>query len=276
MIKVFDKKLLFSICGIILIFLLIFTIYMENQVTYTNGDALSNKKIGWGIKREKDHKRPDVGKENAELMEKYDVDTAEYVDNTITLAVDKQIVGYITLKEELRENVENILDNLKEAGVKDVAILTGDNKKAAKNIADKLKISQVYAELLPQEKLNKVKELQADKNKVTFLGDGINDSISLVTADIGVSMGGVGSAAAIEASDVVIMTDELSKILEAIKISKKTEHIIKQNLIFAIGTKILVLVLSIIGVSNMWQAIFADVGVTLITILNTLRILKKR
>ena len=109
-----------------------------------------------------------------------------------------------------------------------------------------------------------------------MIGDGINDSPVLTLADIGVSMGGVGSAAAIEASDVVIMTDELSKILEAIKISKKTEHIIKQNLIFAIGTKILVLVLSIIGVSNMWQAIFADVGVTLITILNTLRILKKR
>ena len=111
--------------------------------------------------------------------------------------------------------------------------------------------------------------------KIAFVGDGINDSPVLTLADIGISMGKVGSAIAIEASDIVIMTDELNKILEAIQISKKTEHIIKQNLIFAIGTKILILFLSIIGISNMWQAIFADVGVTLITILNTLRILKK-
>ena len=211
---------------------------------------------------------------NKKLMEKYDVDTAEYVDNTITLAVDKQIVGYITLKEELRENVENILDNLKEAGVKDVAILTGDNKKAAKNIADKLKISQVYAELLPQEKLNKVKELQADKNKVTFLGDGINDSPVIATADFGMSMG-TGSEIANNTADGILISNDIASLPTIIRIAKKTMRIVKFNITFSLLAKLVVLIVGLFGTAPIWLAVLADTGVTLLTVLNALRILRK-
>ena len=156
-------------------------------------------------------------------------------------------------------------------------MFTGDSKQIAEDIAKKIGISEVKYEMLPQDKYSKLEEeLENNKTnkKIAFVGDGINDSPVLARADIGISMGGVGSSSAIEASDVVIMTDELSKILEGIQISKKTNGIIKQNLIFAIGTKILVLLLSILGIATMWQAVFADVGTTLITILNTIRILK--
>ena len=156
-------------------------------------------------------------------------------------------------------------------------MFTGDSKDIAEKIAKQVGIKEVKYEMLPQDKYTKLEEeLKNNKTgkKVAFVGDGINDSPVLARADIGISMGGVGSSSAIEASDVVIMTDELSKILEGIQISKKTNRVIKQNLIFAIGTKVFVLVLSVLGVASMWQAVFADVGTTLITILNTIRILK--
>ena len=211
---------------------------------------------------------------NKKLMEKYNVDTAEYVDNTITLAVDKQIVGYITLKEELRENVENILDKLREAGVKDVAILTGDNKKAAKNIADKLKISKVYAELLPQEKLNKVRELQANKKKVTFLGDGFNDSPVIATADFGMSMG-TGSEIANSTADGILISNDISILPTIIRIAKKTMRIVKFNITFSLLAKLVVLIVGLFGTAPIWLAVLADTGVTLLTVLNALRIFRK-
>ena len=156
-------------------------------------------------------------------------------------------------------------------------MFTGDSKEIALEIAKQVGIKKVEYEMLPQDKYIKLEEELKNNNtskKISFVGDGINDSPVLARADIGISMGGIGSSSAIEASDVVIMTDELSKITDGIKISKKTNRIIKQNLIFAIGVKILVLVLSIFGIATMWQAVFADVGTTLITILNTIRILK--
>ena len=177
-------------------------------------------------------------------------------------------------KEELRENVENILDNLKEAGVKDVAILTGDNKKAAKNIADKLKISQVYAELLPQEKLNKVKELQADKNKVTFLGDGINDSPVIATADFGMSMG-TGSEIANNTADGILISNDIASLPTIIRIAKKTMRIVKFNITFSLLAKLVVLIVGLFGTAPIWLAVLADTGVTLLTVLNALRILRK-
>ena len=151
-----------------------------------------------------------------------------------------------------------------------------DNKNVALSIAEKLKLDDVKYEMLPDEKYKEMEKLINPASKVAFVGDGINDSPVLALADVGISMGGVGSSSAIEASDIVIMTDEISKIKETIDISKYTNKIIKQNLIFAIGIKVLVLVLSTIGIAKMWQAVFADVGVTLITILNTLRILKMK
>ena len=158
-------------------------------------------------------------------------------------------------------------------------MFTGDNKEVASKIAEELGIKEYKAEMLPNDKYTKLeKEIAKYKEpnaKVAFVGDGINDSPVLALSDIGISMGGVGSQVAIEASDVVIMTDAIEKINEAINISKKTSRIIKQNLTFSIGIKILVLVLSIFGIANMWEAVFADVGATLITVLNAIRILSK-
>ncbi len=211
---------------------------------------------------------------NKKLLEKYKVNTKDYVQNTITLAVDKEIVGYITLKEELRDNVENILTDLKDVGIKDVAILTGDNKKAAMNIADKLNISRVYAELLPQEKLNKVRELQSEKNKVTFLGDGINDSPVIATADFGMSMG-TGSEIANNTADGILISNDIGMLPKIIKISKKTMRIVKFNITFSLLAKLVVLVVGLFGTAPIWLAVLADTGVTLLTVLNALRILRK-
>ena len=211
---------------------------------------------------------------NKKLLEKYNVDTKDYVQNTITLVVDKEIVGYITLKEELRDNVENILTDLKDVGLKDVAILTGDNKKAAKNIADKLNISRVYAELLPQEKLNKVKELQSERNRVTFLGDGINDSPVIATADFGMSMG-TGSEIANNTADGILISNDIGMLPKIIKIAKKTMRIVKFNITFSLLAKLVVLVVGLFGTAPIWLAVLADTGVTLLTVLNALRILRK-
>ena len=154
-------------------------------------------------------------------------------------------------------------------------MFTGDSKENALSISEKLNIDKVYYELLPTEKYEKLEELLNDKDIVAFIGDGINDAPSLKRADVGISMGSIGSSSAIEASDIVIMDDDISKINKAISISNKVKRIIKENLVFSIGVKILILVLSAIGIANMWQAVFADVGVTIISILNTLRIMKK-
>lgn len=205
------------------------------------------------------------------------VDKSKKYGTIIYLKIDDNIVGNIIMRDKVKEDTKQVIENIHRLGIT-TKMFTGDNKEVANEVVKETGINEVYAELLPNDKYQKLEELihnRNPKNKIAFVGDGINDSPVLTLADIGISMGKVGSAIAIEASDIVIMTDELNKILEAIQISKKTEHIIKQNLIFAIGTKILILFLSIIGISNMWQAIFADVGVTLITILNTLRILKK-
>ena len=156
-------------------------------------------------------------------------------------------------------------------------MFTGDKKKSAEAVAKKTGVDEVFYEMLPDDKYKRLDKIIKENDKKTaFVGDGINDAPSLALSDVGISMGMRGSASAIEASDVVIMNDSLSKIPEAIKISKFTKKIIKQNLIFAIGIKVLVLVLSAIGVANMWQAVFADTGVTLLTILNTTRILRKK
>ena len=227
---------------------------------------------GKGIKYNIDGKTVLAG--NLSLVGKED----EVAESTkIYLKIDDELVGAILLKDEAKHGTKEAIQALNSRGIV-TKMFTGDNKKAAKQIAEELGISEFEAEMLPDQKYSELeKELEKYKGtngKVAFVGDGINDSPVLARADVGISMGGVGSGSAIEASDIVVMTDSIDRIDCAIDISKKTSKIIKQNLIFSIGVKIIVLVLSVFGVANMWEAVFADVGATLITVLNSLRILK--
>ena len=227
---------------------------------------------GKGIKYNIDEKTVLVG--NSSLVGKED----EIAESTkIYLKIDEELVGAILLKDEAKHGTKEAIQALNSRGIV-TKMFTGDNKKAAKQIAEELGISEFAAEMLPDQKYSELeKELEKYKGtngKVAFVGDGINDSPVLARADVGISMGGVGSGSAIEASDIVVMTDSIERIDCAIDISKKTSKIIKQNLIFSIGVKIVVLILSVFGVANMWEAVFADVGATLITVLNSLRILK--
>lgn len=224
---------------------------------------------GKGISYKIDGKKVLVG--NSDLVE-----TDKNVDGTtIFVKIENEVIGSINLGDTVKEGTKEALQKLNSRGIK-TRMFTGDNKTVAEKIAGELGITDVKVKMLPTDKYHEMEKIlnkREPQEKVAFVGDGINDSPVLALSDIGISMGGVGSQSAIEASDVVIMTDNIDKIAQAIDISKKTCRIIKQNLVFAIGIKVTVLLLSTLGFSNMWQAIFADVGVTLLTILNTLRIL---
>ena len=203
-------------------------------------------------------------------------DTNEEGATKIYVKINDKLAGIIYLGDTVKDGVVETIKELKALGIK-TNMFTGDNKQIAEKTGKEIGIQNIKSEMLPQDKYNAFEEIinkKEEKAKVAFVGDGINDSPVLARADVGISMGGVGSESAIEASDVVIMTDNVSKILDAIKISKKTCGIIRQNLVFAITVKVLILFLSTIGLSGMWQAVFADVGVTILTIFNTLRILK--
>ena len=228
---------------------------------------------GKGIEYQIDGKKIKIGNKVFAGIEEIKEET---IGTNLYLNVDGETVGSIILSDEIKKDAKEAINKLNKLGII-TKMFTGDSKEIALEIAKQVGISKVEYEMLPQDKYSKLEE-EINNNKtnkkISFVGDGINDSPVLARADIGISMGGIGSSSAIEASDVVIMTDELLKITEGIQISKKTNRIIKQNLIFAIGVKILVLLLSILGIATMWQAVFADVGTTLITILNTIRILK--
>ena len=203
-------------------------------------------------------------------------DSNEEGATKIYVKINNKLAGIIYLGDTVKDGVVETIKELKTLGIK-TNMFTGDNKQIAEKTGKEIGIQNIKSEMLPQDKYNAFEEIinkKDEKSKVAFVGDGINDSPVLARADVGISMGGVGSESAIEASDVVIMTDNVSKILDAIKISKKTCGIIRQNLVFAITVKVLILFLSTIGLSGMWQAVFADVGVTILTIFNTLRILK--
>ena len=195
-------------------------------------------------------------------------------DNYIYLSLNNKIIARLQLLDGIKKDAKKTIEQLDKMKI-NTKMFTGDNKEIATIISKKVGINDVYYELLPDDKYNLLQENIKTGKTVAFVGDGINDAPSLALSNIGISMGGIGSASAIEASDVVIMTDELSKIVDGIKISKKTNKIIKQNLIFAISVKVIVLIFSTIGIATMWQAVFADTGVTVLTILNTTRILKK-
>ena len=226
---------------------------------------------GKGIQYQYEGKTIKIG--NAEFT---NADKENIVGTVLYLNIGGTVVGKIVLTDEIKPLTKETMEKLHKLGI-NTKMFTGDKKEIAEKIAKEVGIKAVKSEMLPQDKYNELDAIIAKRDeyqKVAFVGDGINDSPVLARADVGISMGGIGSSSAIEASDVVIMTDELSKIVDAIEVSKKTNKIIKQNLIFSIGVKILTLVLSLLGVADMWQAVFADVGVTLITIFNTLRILK--
>ena len=226
---------------------------------------------GKGIQYQYEGKTIKIG--NAEFT---NADKENIVGTVLYLNIDGTVVGKIVLTDEIKPSTKETMEKLHKLGI-NTKMFTGDKKEIAEKIAKEVGIKAVKSEMLPQDKYNELDTIIAKRDehqKVAFVGDGINDSPVLARADVGISMGGIGSSSAIEASDVVIMTDELSKIVDAIEVSKKTNKIIKQNLIFSIGVKILTLALSLFGVADMWQAVFADVGVTLITIFNTFRILK--
>ena len=200
---------------------------------------------------------------------------ADKDDNYIYLSIDDKVSDKISLTDSIKKDSKEAISKLKKNGVK-TYMFTGDNKDSALDIYKKVGLDEVKYEMLPEDKYNELNSIIKENNmKTAFVGDGINDAPSLALADVGISMGGLGSQSAIEASDVVIMNDSLTKIPLAIEISKLTKRIIKQNLIFAIGVKVFVLILSAFGIASMWQAVFADTGVTLLTILNTTRIIRK-
>ena len=216
---------------------------------------------------------------NEKLMEEYIIDYKKSNDigTVIYIAIDKTFAGSITISDKIKEDAYKAVKEFRRNNVKKIVMLTGDREEISKNVSKELKLDNYYAELLPQDKVKKVESLMKEKSesgKLVFIGDGINDAPVLALSDIGVAMGGLGSDAAIEAADIVIMTDEPSKLANAIKISKKTMQIVKENIVFAITVKILVLLLSAIGIATMWAAVFADVGVSVIAIINALRILR--
>lgn len=213
---------------------------------------------------------------NSDLLNEYNVNHQEiYSDfTTVYVSHNGEYIGYITLGDSIKPNAKDVITKLNDSGYKTV-MFTGDNKNSALSVAKKVGVKECFYELLPTEKVGKLEEiLKVSKGKVVFVGDGINDAPVLMRADIGISMGGVGSDSAIEASDMVLMYDDLSAILKAKEISKKTVNIVRQNIVFALFVKLAVLVLSAFGLTGMWAAVFADVGVAVIAILNSMRTLK--
>ena len=232
---------------------------------------------GHGISVTVDDKNVLIG--NEKLMEENKIQDikSEDVGTILYIAINNEYKGLIIISDEIKEDSKGLVKNLKNLGVKKTVMLTGDKKTVGEDVGEKLRLDEVYTELLPDGKVEKVEKLmqeKTEKGKLVFVGDGINDSPVLAMSDIGIAMGALGSDAAIEAADVVIMTDEPSKIGDAIGLSRKTMKIVKENIVFAIAIKVLVLVLTAIGLATMWEAVFADVGVSIIAIINALRMLK--
>ena len=272
--------------------LLRYTSYAENYSNHPIGLSIKeaygkdiNEKLvtktkelkGKGVIAKVESKEVLVG--NEKLMEEYNIDYIKSNDigTVIYIAIDKKYAGSITISDKIKDDAYKAVKEFRRNNVKKIVMLTGDREEISKNVSKELKLDNYYDELLPQDKVKKVENLMKEKSidgKLVFIGDGINDAPVLALSDIGVAMGGLGSDAAIEAADIVIMTDEPSKLASAIKISKKTMQIVKENIIFAITVKILVLLLSALGATTMWAAVFADVGVSVIAIINALRILR--
>ena len=231
---------------------------------------------GMGISAIIDEKSVLIG--NERLMQNESIDYTAYngYGTVIYVSINNKYAGYIVITDEIKPNADKAIKKLYDLGIKKTVMLTGDNKKAASHVADMLNISDMKCELLPADKVNAVEQILDTKNGVlAFVGDGINDAPVLARADVGIAMGGLGSDAAIEAADIVLMDDKLEKLSDAVKIARKTVLIVKENIVFALGCKLLVLILGAFGYANMWASVFADVGVAIIAILNSSRMLMK-
>ena len=233
---------------------------------------------GHGVELLLDGKETLVG--NGKLLKSHSIAYEEHKSGgtVVYVAYDNTFVGAIVISDTIKDGAKEAVADMKKVGVKNVVMLTGDRQKAAEEVAKELGIDTVYSELLPSDKVQKVEELLASKTgkeKVAFVGDGINDAPVLTRADVGIAMGSMGSDAAIEAADIVLMDDDVRKIASTVKIARKTLGVVKQNIVFALGVKFIVLILGALGVANMWEAVFADVGVSVIAILNSMRVLKK-
>ena len=215
---------------------------------------------------------------NEELMKerKIKFEKTNLIGTILYVAIENKYVGYILISDKTKSDAQDTIKKLKKNNIKQIVMLTGDKKNVGESVAKELGLDKVYTELLPDGKVAKVESLLKEKSqegKLAFVGDGINDAPVLAISDIGIAMGGLGADSAIEAADIVLMTDEPSKIVNAIDLSKKTMRIVKQNIVFAISIKIIILILSALGLSTMWWAVFADVGVSILAIINALRVL---
>lgn len=269
--------------------------YSEEQIMeiFANGESLSNHPIAKSIikkygkevssKNIKDYREvTSKGISFKYKNKEVKIGSAKFCgikenDKNIYLQIDEEVISSLELKDEIKENAKDVIEKLKNMRIK-IHIFTGDSKEKAEEIGKVLGVKNICYEMLPNDKYTKLEEIlkfKKEGNLVSFVGDGINDAPAISLSDIGISMGSLGTDSAIEASDVVIMNDDLEKLIETIAISKKTNKIIKQNLVFAIGIKATVLILSLLGLSTMWEAVFADVGVTILCILNTLRLINK-
>ena len=242
----------------------------ENQIT--NFQELS----GLGISVRIGMKNVLVGNEKLMIEQKIEYTKCDAIGTILYVAIDNRYVGYVLISDKIKEDAKQTILRLKKNNIKQIVMLTGDRKNIGEAVSKEIGIDRVYTELLPDEKVKKLEDLlkeKSEKGKLVFVGDGINDAPVLALADIGIAMGGLGADSSIEAADIVIMTDEPSKIISVMKLSKKTMRIVRENIIFAIAVKVLILLLTAFGLSTMWQAVFADVGVSIIAILNSLRAL---
>ena len=230
---------------------------------------------GYGITATVLDKKLIIGNEKLFDQEKISVPSVDTLGTTIYIAYDGKYIGYIVTGDKIKTSALNLVDKLKYEGINRIVMLSGDNKDVVSKVASKTGIKEYYASLLPADKVAILEKIKKDK-LTAFVGDGINDAPVIKLADLGISMGGVGSDAAIEASDIVLMRDDLDKIITAIKIAKMTQRIVIFNIVFALSFKFLMLILAVFGVASIWMAVFADVGVTLLAVLNALRIMKKK
>ena len=247
-----------------------------NNIINAGNDAQIKEIAGYGIEYVKDNEKILAG--NHKLMDKENIsyDRENAVGTIVYVAKNNKILGNVVIEDIIKDDAVSAIDKIKKMGI-NLVMLTGDKTEIAKDVAAKVGIDNVYSELLPQDKVEKVNWLLKNKDKdkaIAFVGDGINDAPVLAGADVGIAMGGLGSDAAIEAAAIVIMDDKLTGIVKAIKIAKKTVRIVKENIVFALGVKILILILAAFGIANMWMAVFADVGVAFLAIINALRAMK--
>ena len=243
-----------------------------NKQEVTEYEEISGNGVTANIKGQKVH----LG--NSKLMSKIgiEIEESKTASTIVYIAIDGQYAGKIEISDEIKEDSTKTIEKLKNQGIKKTVMLTGDRKQVGEEVSEKLKIDKVYTELLPTDKVEKLQKiLDEKKGNVAFVGDGLNDAPALAMADIGIAMGGYGTDAAIEAADIVIMTDEPSKICEAINVARKTMKISKENIVFAISLKLIALLLVFFGLATMWEAVFADIGVTVLATLNSMRTLKK-